>query len=514
MRQSHLILSNAAVMWVARILLLFPQLILVPYLIGTIGESGYGVYALVWSLMVSIDQMEKSLQSGVVKYSAAFLAKKQISEVNKVVSSSFVYSAILAALACTSIIVVSRFYDDPTGTMASSLVVVGVTTLLVIPLTPYVGIIKSRQRYYIGAIAETVCKYLSLLFVIVWYKMVNPSVESAVIIMSAMFLLSRLAQVPFAYRLVPGLHNRAGTFDWQSFRLIASFGIVTVFIALSLAANNTGVKWMMGILVSPVFVAHLSIILMPVMLLSQLVNAMTITVMPATSAYEATGNQRMLKELLIRGTRYTTILMLAGILVAGLLMRNVLTLWVGPEYEFLAPFALVIFASRSFMLSTSTGHHMLKGMGRLRAAVFISLTGHVVVPITLILIVFQICRNPYIAITFGFASGHVIYGLLQTGFGIKAVNTDWREFLMRVYGQPLIVAAVIFPIALGLVAYGEIHGLFGRILVSVLSVLLLFLGSYLFIASVAERKQFKETVKIVLGRVSAMSGKITQNTKE
>ena len=52
MRQSHLILVNAAVLWASQILLLVPQLILVPCLIGTIGEPGYGVYVLVWSLMI------------------------------------------------------------------------------------------------------------------------------------------------------------------------------------------------------------------------------------------------------------------------------------------------------------------------------------------------------------------------------------------------------------------------------------------------------------------------------
>jgi len=40
MRQSHLILSNALVIWGTRVFLLVPQVILVPYLIATIGESG------------------------------------------------------------------------------------------------------------------------------------------------------------------------------------------------------------------------------------------------------------------------------------------------------------------------------------------------------------------------------------------------------------------------------------------------------------------------------------------
>ena len=77
-------------MWATQVLQLVPQLIIVPYLIGTIGDAGYGVYALVWSLMMSIEQLQSSLQQGVVKYSAGYLAQGRVDDVNRIVSSSFV----------------------------------------------------------------------------------------------------------------------------------------------------------------------------------------------------------------------------------------------------------------------------------------------------------------------------------------------------------------------------------------------------------------------------------------
>jgi len=506
MRQSHLILSNAAVMWVARILLLFPQLILVPFLIHRIGDTGYGVYALVWSLMMSIDQLERSLQSGVVKYSAAFLAQKRIDEVNKVVSSSFVYSILLAILACVGILLAAAFYSDPSGKIDSSLVVVGITVLFIIPLTPYIAVIQSRQRYYVGAIADTLSKYISLLAVVAWFHIVGPSVEAVVVIMAGILFLSRLAQVPVAYRLVPGLRNRPSAFDRRSFQLIASFGATIVLASLCLVANKTGVRWLMGIVVSPSFVAHLAIILMPGLLLSQIVNAMTITVMPATSAYEATGNQRMLQELLIRGSRYPTILVLAGLLAAVLLMWNVLGVWLGPEYVFLAPYALVLFASASFMLSTSTAHHMLKGLEKLRAILFIYLTGLVIVPISSILIVFAIWHNPYIAVTSGLAAGHVVCGCLQVASCTKAAQADVRSFLMRAYAQPLIVTAAVYPVILGIVTISGMDGLIGRICVSVLAILLFFSVCYAFIATAAERQQVKELIQLAKAKITPNRG--------
>jgi len=110
-RQSHLIISNAAGMWLSQALAVIPPLILVPYLIKTIGEVGYGVYALTWSLVMSIDQLERSLQSGVVKYSAGFLTKGLTDEVNKVISSSFVYSIFLAIIASIAVIIAAYFYN-------------------------------------------------------------------------------------------------------------------------------------------------------------------------------------------------------------------------------------------------------------------------------------------------------------------------------------------------------------------------------------------------------------------
>jgi len=374
--------------------------------------------------------------------------------------------------------------------------------LFVFPLTPYIAVIQSRQRYYVGAIAETVSKYISLLAVVVWFHAVGPSVEALIIIMAGMLFLSRLAQVPVAYRLVPGLRNRPRSCNWKRFQQIVSFGGVIVLIGLCLIVNSTGIRWLMDTLVSTSFVAHLAIMLMPGLLLSQIIMAVTVTVMPATSAYEATGNQRMLQELLIRGTRYTMILVLAAVLAAGLLMRNVLALWLGPEYEFLAPYALVLFASVSFMLGTSPGHHMLKGMGKLPAVVFIYWLGLVIVPIGLILVVFHIWHNPYVAVAAGLAAGHFVCGFLQIGFCTKVVHAHLREVFVRVYAQPVIVAAAVCLVVLGIVTTSGIDGLVGRTCVSVLAILLFLSGCYAFIATTEERQQVKGLIQWAKSKIA------------
>lgn len=500
MRQSHLMLSNAAVIWMTQALQLVPQLVLVPYLIGTIGDAGYGVYALVWSLMVSIEQLQASLQQGVVKYSAGFLARGCVEEVNGVVSSSFVYSIALAFVACACMLAGAVFYKDPSGQIRSALAVVGVMVLFIAPLTPYIAVIQSRQRYYVEAVIGTVSKYASLVAIVIWFSMVKPSVEAVIVIMAVALFLARLAQVPIAYRLVPGLQNRLGLCNRKHLKLIVSFGGMVVLIGLCLTVNSAGIRWLMNSLASTSFVAHLAIMLMPSILLSQIVTAATITVMPATSAYAATGNQQMLQELLIYSMRYTMVLVLAALLIAVLLMRNVLNMWVGAEYVFLTPYALLLFAGHSFMLSTSAGHHMLKGLGWLWSTVFISMMGLVVVPIGLMWGVFSSRHNPYLAATAGLVAGNVVYGYLQIMFSSKAVHASLRRILLRVYVQPLVVAAATALVAFGLAIVFGFDSFLARALMSVLAVLLLFGGCYALITTIDERRQIKAYISMAIDR--------------
>jgi O-antigen/teichoic acid export membrane protein len=491
-------------MWVTQALQIIPPLILVPYLLHSLGESGYGVYVLVWSLVMSIDQLQTSLQSGVVKYSAGFLAQGRIDQVNKVVSSSLVFSILLAIIACAGTLVLSLLYKDPSGQIKSALAIVAIMILFIIPLTPYLAVIQSRQRYYVGAIAGTISRYLSLAVVLIWFKWENPSVRALLIIMASLLFFSKLSQVPVAYRLVSGLRNDLSLSNRKDFRLIFTFGSSIVLASLCLVLNSTGVQWLMDTLASTTFVAHLAIMLTPGLLMSQILGAVTITVMPATSAYEATGNQRMLQEMLIRGTRYTMILVLAGFFAASLLMKNVLLLWVGSDYAFLAPYAVALFASNSLMQAGSISHHMLKGTGKLRVVVGIYFLGLVIVPVGLIFTVFQIWRDPYIAVTGGLIAGHLVCGILNNVFCARAVKTSLWNFFMRAYIHPLVVAGLICPIVLGILTICRIDGIIGLAFVAALAILLFFIGCFVLIATTEERNQVRKMIQFLKIKTSAI----------
>lgn len=491
-------------MWGMQFLGLFPQMVLVPYLVNRIGEGGYGIYALAWSLLASIDQLEKSLQSGIVKYCAGFIAQQRMDEVNKILSTSFIFSLFIGAVFCAVILVVAVSYKTDNEALSVSLIIIGIMLLLIIPVTPFIGIAQSKQRYYIGGIADTTSKYASLIAIVVWFAIFGASVETLIIIMAVTLFISRISQVPITYKLVPGLKNHIGLFDKKSLKMIGAFGAATVIASLCLAFNSTGVRWLMSELVSTTFVTHLVIILMPTLLLSQIIGAMTVTAMPAASAYAILGRQNALRELLTRGARYTMMLSLGVLLSAMVAMTDVLRLWVGQNYEFLAPYALLLLSGCALMQSTSVAHHMLKGMGRVNIVVFVYFVGLVVVPFALIVSMLYMQMNPYIAVSAGLSAGYIVTGFLQIYFCGKAVNAHFGALFIQSYVKPIAAASALFLVNIFLNLITETSGAFWSVSIATSIAVAYYAVCYFLIASSQEREEINDLVQLLVKKLGEL----------
>jgi len=501
MKQSHLIAINTIIIWGTTALQMIPPLVMAPFLLRTLGEAGYGEYALIWSLLGAIIQLETSLQSGGVKYGAGFLAQGRIDDLNKVLSSTFVFSAGLGLLSFLAIAGTALLSFRDSQGMMISLFIVGVMMIFLVPTTPYLGILRIKQRHYAISLAAIASQYAGLLFTILWFRLVGPSVEALIAILAGTLLLSKLAQVPLAYRLVPGLKNRFRLFDRATFKLVVGFGTMVVLMTLCDVAHSTGMRWLSGLLVSTTFVAHLAIFLMPGTMMGQIVQAMTITVMPAASAYEASGNRAMLRELMLKSIRYTVLIVTAGLLAAGLLVRHGLRLWVGAEYEFLAVYTVVNLVGVSISLCASTAHQMLKGLGALRKILAAFIVGYVVIPAAVFLAVFYIWGSPYAAVTIAFLLGNTAVGAMQLRACARAVQIEGRVLVVRGFLQPLIPGAVGLALVLAVVLAGA-DGLLARAAAAVAAVAAVFGGFYFFIAGPEERGQFKDFMGMVRGRLS------------
>ncbi len=500
---------NALVIWATQVLQLVPQLIMVPFLLRTIGDAGYGEYALIWSLLLAVEQLEVSLQSGIVKYTAACLATDRLDEVNRILSSTFVFSLAIGLLAGIVMCSLPFFDSSMSRGMALSLVMVGVMMVFLTPTTPYQGMILARQRHYVKALAGIVAQYGAMGLTMAWFLWKGPSVGAVVAISVGTLLLSRIAQIPIAHRLIRGLHNSMRSFDFRIFRLVASFGALIVLSALCMVFNSTGMRWLGGVLASTTFVAHLAIFLMPGLLLARIIQAMTITVMPAASAYQATDNQKMLRELFVKATRYIVLLVVLCLLVAALLVRDVLNLWVGPQYQFLQTHVMINLVGVAILVSASCAHNMLKGFGELRKVLVAFLLGLVVIPFGVFLVVFLWFGTAYFAASLGLLLGNATAGILQCRYCLKATGQKWRPFVVESVLQPVASAAFGFAAAFIVLLVASPKNLMVKAMIAAMAVLLT-LGAFITLfTSQDERLRFRSLVRSMKERAAGFSSALS-----
>lgn len=489
MRQSHILMTNAAVVWACRALLFVPQILLVPFLLSTVGAEGYGVYALILPLFLSLDQLHTSLQQGVVKHSAAYLAQGRMEEASRVVSASFAFSLGLAVLASLGVAAAALAGAGPSPVVRFGLWTTALLLLLALPLNPYVAVVQSRQRYYATAIADTGAQYAKLALVFLWFRFVAPSVEALLAISMGVVLAARLAHWPLAHRYAPGLRGSLRLVDRRSFGLVLAFGGAAFFLCLCNVINGAGMRWLMGSLVSTRFVGHLAIILMPSVILSSIVLPATTAIMPAASGYDATGNSAMLRALLVRGTRYITLTVLAALLAAGLLLDELFTVWVGAEYSYLASYSFTVLASVGLQMTSAPAHHLLKGMGQIRRTVAIASAGKVVVPVALAVGLLIWLDDPYLAVSAGLVAGNSLAALLTVGFAMSAVAVSGPDLLRAAFGEPLAAAFVSALVGWGVLVRFGLDGLVAQLAVAACVLLLFGLQVYVFYANAAERRQ-------------------------
>ena len=496
MRQSHRLIYNAVVILVTRALRFLPELVLLPFVIHRLGDEAYGIYVLAWSLIVALNRVGDPIHSAIVKYNASYVIKERIEEINGLISTAFVFSVIIAVIACITVITLALFCPHYLGISDPKLIrlyiiafiIIGITILIAFPMMPYVGAMYSIQRHDIFFISDTISSYIKAIVIVFWFMAVGPSITVLIVICGVTFIIPRAIMIVLTYRYFPGMKNRIQFCNWATFQTIFSFAGVLLLASICYVINFTGIKWTMGLLVSAAFITHLEIILIPSRYLGQIAHAMTLTVMPAASKYDATGNTKQLQELFVRGTRYISLILIPIIIGAIFIMEPVIRLWLGSEYKFLTKYILILLCSSAAQNTAYCANQMLRGIGKINIVLVNSIIGQAVLPAAIAIAIFKLTGDPYWAVTIGLSAGVIIYGTMQVGFCVNIFKMSFIDILVKSYIQPLAIAIPLFIMALLVVLYLHLTELPALIIVSFATIALYLLLFYKKFATQKERE--------------------------
>ena len=232
--------KNTTTNYLVMLIRFFQGLLVTRSLIGYLGDSGYGLWMLLWTFFGYALLMDFGVGIAGQKYTSQELFKKDIRHYNSIVSMIFTFHALMALLIVLGVFIAVFFLEklfnvhDPVQ-LAYCRKCFLVFSLGSAALFPFgvlneilVGLHKIYLNNYIlaaGRLFElfgflTILKNGGGLYSIIWYE---------VFVMGA----ERVAAWVFAARLIPGFRLRLHLFDRAVFREVFGFSSGSYFMSLA-----------------------------------------------------------------------------------------------------------------------------------------------------------------------------------------------------------------------------------------------------------------------------------------
>lgn len=397
--------------------------ILTPFLVQQLGNNRFGLWTLVFSIVMVTELADFGISQGIQRFVAQHAAKNEYDDVTILTNQAFTTVLGIMVLASIPLMLIDmvlpvlfrvppEFAQETQWTMG----ILILTMVVLIPLSVYIGGISGFQRYELvnaNWIVYSVLRALALAGC-VFFSFPLVAMATALLILA----LLRLASLVVIFRrLCPGYTFRLHKPNRDFFTRVASYGSRLFTISILGRIIYTSDPYLIGLFMGPVYITYYAIASKWSEVFRIMFSGSLQVCFPTFSHLDTLKDHGAIRDILLNGSRTAFGF---GILCASLLIlfaAPIVYLWVGPGYEASVPIIrwlgmVGIFTSFSFPFE-----HYLKAVGEVkplfRAALFncifnvaatvfllntIGLIGAVwgtlapLIPTTLLLIIPAACR--------------------------------------------------------------------------------------------------------------------------
>ena len=459
--------------------------LLTPFIIRQLGESSYGLWVLILSLVGYAGILEMGVQTAVIKLVSQHHGAEDTRALNQVVMTALLFFlgiGLTAAAVCWLVLphFVERFVADPLGreTVRQLLVILGINVLFIFPNYVFTGMVYGLQAYHLKNFIDiVVCLLnagLTYLLLSRGFGITGMAIAKTVIDAAALvsgYLLCK--QVHPQLSINPTLVSRA------CFReLFVLGGKIFSSATMSRLANNAEPLIITSVL-STSWTAVFSIPRRLVDYVKEISWALTTGFMPMFSQLQGQNDRSRIKAIYSQYTRYL-ILMVTPVLVAiGVYGVPFIALWVGPELARKGEVVVYLLTGAFFLEGLQPLiWRMFIGIGRvdflvkvsalgsagyiIAAVVLINLTGIAGVALSALLVAF--CTQlAYLFPLAGYLETTVIAHLAECQLNPVLLNLVYLAelLLMAHFFQSASYGAIILQVLAGLPLYLLLAYFFG-----------------------------------------------------
>jgi len=377
MSEKRRIVVNTLANGVAQVAGMLTALVFVKFLVNGFGAENYGLYLLATSIAGFAGLLDLGVGASVVKMTAESHAQGDSERSGRVVSTAvafyvvvgLVVAAIMVILATNTAAIFPKVGADGARLLSNLFFAGAIWSLWSWPASTAVSVLAGHQRYTQTA-TVTLAQIAGNIVVTIVVLMLHEGPLMLMVGNYGVGVVVGIAQIVLAKRALGPARISPRLVDRATFRTVFSFAwaVFVIQVCTVIVYQQTD-RLVLGIFLGATAVALYEAAGKFQGLVSQLVTLSVSAVMPMASHLDAAGRQDTLRELFLRGAKYSLMLLNPVVIVLIVIARPLLLVWLGPAFAAYAIAAQLLISHQLLTSGTAVGDSMILGLGQLNKRV-------------------------------------------------------------------------------------------------------------------------------------------------
>lgn len=352
--------------------------LMMPFLVHSLGDEAYGVWALAVSIVSFYNLMDAGIASSLQRFLIHAIHGEEHDEASIALSTSIVLSSAIGVVILLVTLILTQFASLLVDSQAHqdlfkiTLFIVGIKVAIQLPMFPYYGKLIARYRYDIISYIQ-LASLLTRTLIIVLAINAGYGVLAVAVASTLTSIGESLTIASFARRYEPRLEFALANFRFERLRRYYHYGKYVFLIEVSDRIQSSFDDVVVSVTIGIAAVTHYTIALALVHYFSSSIQMIFGVISPLLNKYYKLKQWDNLREVFLITTEITTS---GSILLGGLILllgKPFVTLWMGDEYADIYPALVVLCIGAMFAKTLTPGIFTLLAIAKHRYYAFISL---------------------------------------------------------------------------------------------------------------------------------------------
>ena len=479
-------------------------LALVPFFLDTLGPSAYGLIPLATSITSYVTLIIDAMNQSVSRYLTLDLQRADVKQANETFNTA-IFGTLAIILIVLPLAVGAALYAPVFFNIGDQLysrvfwlfALVFGSVLIRAWSSNFTVVLFAYNRLELRNYVNIINLGLQVVFVVVFFQIFGPSLP----LVGVSYLLAAVASLILAVilsrKVCSYLILKPSLFMRSRFRELAGMSVWLIITLLGIVLRAQIALIIVNKLFGDIAGTNYSLALMWLTLLSGIAGLVTNTFTPMIYSYRTKNDTKGLIHFSVLALRCTSFLMVLPIALVCIFAPQLLTLWVGEEYAFLAPLVWILVVQEIFLIQSACLAPINAAFMRVRVPAF----GNIIAGILMVILALTLSSIPSLGM-YGVAFATltatiVLSGGVSTLYNAYVVDAPLMTFVRPMLGS---ICAFILLSASGLAftALVSVNSM-GMLILSGSVITVLYLGVLLrFVLKKEERNLIRSCLPIFI----------------